>query len=294
MRKPTNYTFCGFFWTCLCVLRIPGGDWSFHVSWSKRPYHQRLALTIPKGELASGSLACDFGCMLRLIFEVQEDAVFYWLDCKPALHWIKAPGKDLEATVARAAARIRERTNPLQWNHVPTELNPADLPSRGISASKLRESDLWWHGPEFLLTQEWPMQNIPTEPTVVLPGEDELGRIVCTAHLQERNPFLNAASFGQGLRVVQVLLSRMRKDSVRPQEAFKAWRIFDQRLWFAKELGKLKHCASLNYSGVLLTMQQGELCMTGRVRSTPRPLLHKTLGFHFSGSPTAMNRNSDI
>ena len=39
--------------------------------------------------------------------------------------------------------------------------NPADLPSRGLSAKDLAESDVWWNGPEFLLQSrdEWPSEN---------------------------------------------------------------------------------------------------------------------------------------
>ena len=236
---------------------------------------KRVSLTIPKGELESGALAADFGCLLKEIFEIPEDSLFYWLDCKPALHWIKAPGKDLDATVARRAAHIREVTNPAHWNHVPTELNPADLPSRGLSAKKLIDCQLWWRGPDFLLSQEWPRQTIPTEPTVELLHEDELGRIVCVGVQEFSDPFLNAASVTQGLVVCKVLLRAITGNPPTQQDAFKAWRIYDQRKWFTKELSKLKHSASLSYSGVLLSIVDGELAMTGRVRAAPRPLLHR-------------------
>ena len=239
---------------------------------------KRVALTIPKGELESGALAADFGTMLRGIFEIPAESTYYWLDCKPALHWIKSPGRDLDATVARRAAHIREITNPAQWNHVPTELNPADLPSRGISADKLAKSSLWWHGPPFLQTQEWPRQTIPTEPTVELPGEDELGRIVCLGQVDQvlnRDPFTNASTFSQGARVVRVLLSKIRGTRVPLEDAFKAWRIFDQKLWFTKIIKKLQTKPQIHFSGVLLTVVEGELVMTGRIRAAPRPLLHK-------------------
>ncbi|XP_018400724.1 PREDICTED: uncharacterized protein LOC108778122 [Cyphomyrmex costatus] len=36
------------------------------------------------------------------------------------------------------------------WHHVPTHQNPADLASRGVTASSFAESLLWWQGPEWL------------------------------------------------------------------------------------------------------------------------------------------------
>ena len=55
------------------------------------------------------------------------------------------------------------------WNHCPRYENPADLPSRGMSAEALQESQIWWHGPPWLLEgkDEWPNQMVVTE----LPSE---------------------------------------------------------------------------------------------------------------------------
>ena len=44
----------------------------------------------------------------------------------------------------------------------PTSENPADIASRGIKATALKESTLWWHGPEFLSKENayWPVQPV--------------------------------------------------------------------------------------------------------------------------------------
>ena len=44
-----------------------------------------------------------------------------------------------------------------QWNHCPGIENPADLGSRGVAATTIKTSRLWWQGPEWLnRSQEWP------------------------------------------------------------------------------------------------------------------------------------------
>ena len=44
---------------------------------------------------------------------------------------------------------IRHLTPENHWRHCPGHLNPADLPSRGVSGDRLLNSTLWWEGPPF-------------------------------------------------------------------------------------------------------------------------------------------------
>ena len=59
---------------------------------------------------------------------------------------------------------IRRLSDSRLWRHCPGNLNPADIPSRGMNGMKLLGSKLWWNGPEFLYLPEdqWPnVHNIP-------------------------------------------------------------------------------------------------------------------------------------
>ena len=57
---------------------------------------------------------------------------------------------------------IRRITIRSDWKLCPGSLNPADLPSCGITAHELVNSKLWWTGPLFLQQEEqlWPHQGV--------------------------------------------------------------------------------------------------------------------------------------
>ncbi|GFT96957.1 integrase catalytic domain-containing protein [Trichonephila clavipes] len=66
----------------------------------------------------------------------------------------------------------------MQWGHCPGKDNPADLLSRGISAVKLAQNELWWHGPPWLkLTPDyWPNRH-----------RDILDSELCSEELEHRS-----------------------------------------------------------------------------------------------------------
>ncbi|XP_064537394.1 uncharacterized protein LOC135427725 [Drosophila montana] len=47
-------------------------------------------------------------------------------------------------------SQIQERTKGMTWHHVPSQLNPADILSRGCTPLKLLDSQLWHNGPPFI------------------------------------------------------------------------------------------------------------------------------------------------
>ena len=65
--------------------------------------------------------------------------------------------------VANRVGEIHRSSNP-QWRHVPGDMNPADLSTRGLSATELANSKLWAEGPGIIQGEEstWPPQ-LPNE-----------------------------------------------------------------------------------------------------------------------------------
>ncbi|GFW80156.1 hypothetical protein TNCV_460641 [Trichonephila clavipes] len=52
-------------------------------------------------------------------------------------------------------------TSSEQWRYVSTEDNPADFVSRGMDSLKLKTCELWWNSPKFLVSNQYPQQQIP-------------------------------------------------------------------------------------------------------------------------------------
>lgn len=114
----------------------------------------KKGLTIPRLELVSGHMATN------LVHNVKEALegfpirnVYCWLDSTVALHWIRGRG-EYKQFVGNRVKKIQDKQY-LQWRHVPSEENPADVGSRGGDTSKL--TTLWWLGPNWLSQPEdWP------------------------------------------------------------------------------------------------------------------------------------------
>lgn len=114
-------------------------------------------ITIPRLEL----LAAVIGA--RLYSSVQQSlqcsyGSFFWTDSSTVLAWIRRQ-EEWNVFVTNRVNEIKNATPFDAWRHVPGHLNPADLPSRGCSASQLKKSN-WWEGPEWLYTasDNWPNQ----------------------------------------------------------------------------------------------------------------------------------------
>lgn len=113
-------------------------------------------ITIPRLEL----LACSIGA--RLLSSVVSDLklvkvnIYCWTDSSTALCWIQRE-QNWGTFIHNRVKEIRSLTSPTVWHHIPGNLNPADLLSRGCSAEQLIEQK-WWEGPHWLRDKEenWP------------------------------------------------------------------------------------------------------------------------------------------
>ncbi|GBO44249.1 hypothetical protein AVEN_47383-1 [Araneus ventricosus] len=135
------------------VLYLPGvtrnGKIIVNFLCSKSRVAPLKSLTLPRLEL--------LGCLLsaRLAEQVSkclkfEASCYFWTDSSICTYWIKGKADDYKPFVKNRVKEIQRLSERGNWSHCPGKENPADLLSRGIPASNLAKSSLWWHGPPWL------------------------------------------------------------------------------------------------------------------------------------------------
>jgi hypothetical protein len=138
------------------------------------------AESISRQELVACVLAVRLTGAVKETYPATEDNTFYWTDSEVCLVWINCTTKSFKAFVAHRVGEIHTHTEPRQWLHVPTAQNPADIGTRNITASELKDCKLWWKGPDFLKLHihEWPktkvvqqIENLELKQTIFLTTE---------------------------------------------------------------------------------------------------------------------------
>ena len=135
-------------------------------------------LSIPKLELTALTLGCKLAKSLLANPCLSFHTCTLWSDSEVVLHWVH---KNLCSNTY-----VRNRVSEIidsqyQVLYVPTAENPADLITRGTTLSKLQESALWYNGPTWLPSKNFPLQKsfttvdvvvdeILVEPQVIIPS----------------------------------------------------------------------------------------------------------------------------
>ncbi len=125
-------------------------------------------VSIPRLELLGTVLAIDLVTCLNSNLDqpFKEENTVYWTDSMNILCWLCNQSRDLNTFTANQVAHIQCHSEVYQWRYVHTSQNPADLATRGLSVNQLQNSDLWWKGPDLLLSPNVPDQNEPNIPLV--------------------------------------------------------------------------------------------------------------------------------
>ena len=113
-------------------------------------------LTLPKLELMGALTAarlCDF--IVQALHPLTL-LTHFWSDSQITLHWIKGE-KRTGTFVTHRVTEILNLSRPDHWQYCPTQDNPADLLTRGITSSQLKSSTLWKQESQWLPSKDsWP------------------------------------------------------------------------------------------------------------------------------------------
>lgn len=106
-------------------------------------------ISLPRLELCAALLLTklmDFTCKALNVPMLQTH---FYSDSTIVLAWIGSHSSRWKTFVANRISKIQNLSSPTQWHHVPGNLNPADLATRGVTSSTLLTSS-WLCGPKFL------------------------------------------------------------------------------------------------------------------------------------------------
>ena len=99
-------------------------------------------------------IGARIGNQLRQTLEIKRTV--FWSDSQIVLHWLSS-SKPLCKFVKKRVNEINDATQDGEWRYVPTDSNPADLQTRGLSGKHFKESTLWMRGPNWISDETcWP------------------------------------------------------------------------------------------------------------------------------------------
>lgn len=139
---------------------------------TKRTIDSRLA-TIPKLELASIELLGQLFKDVSKCFKDQVWRVTAYNDSEIAIAWIRSQHECEDRNVRKKVSKIHKLISPNDLNHIASEKNMADAPSRGMTPEKLMDLPSWVEGPEWLKDEEIPRTTYTDTPCMTTTAETE-------------------------------------------------------------------------------------------------------------------------
>ena len=161
-------------------------------------------VTTPRLELMGAVLSSRL--TNHLLKVITADKVIFWTDSENVWYWVRNQSREFKPFVANRIGEIQRSSSPEQWRYVPGAMNPADLPTRGLSATELAECKLWMEGPAFLKEDESTWPAAPTKPKCVQTDSDPERRTLVKVHLTKNytSDFINPSRYSSYGRLIRV------------------------------------------------------------------------------------------
>ncbi len=159
--------------------------------------------SVSRSELDACVLGARMARHYNIVHNLSEHDLFFYTDSKNVLFWLTTPPKRLKVFVQRRVAEIQTYVSIEQWGYVNTNDNPADIPTRDITAAELSEFELWRKGPPALREPDYRFVKFRKDAQDVT--EDCLGELKTETFLANNStPYTSVTSLAQKLSVGQI------------------------------------------------------------------------------------------
>jgi hypothetical protein len=163
--------------------------------------------TIPRLELCGALMLSRMLQHIKDVLQMPISRIHAWTDSMIVLDWLQGNPRRFKTFVGNRVSEIMDTLPPDRWRHVPTQYNPADCASRGLTPVELLQHELWWEGPTWLKldASSWPITERQQhgEPT------EEL-KITLTSVTENRHPLIPFNKFSCYTRLTRVIAWMLR------------------------------------------------------------------------------------
>ncbi|XP_055714350.1 uncharacterized protein LOC129808593 [Phlebotomus papatasi] len=126
----------------------------------------RKSVTLPRLELLGATLLAKLLKRLKKKMTLPIDYVHAFSDSTIVLCWIQSEPQRWKTFVANRVALIQDVVPSINWHHVVSQENPADLASRGVGTSVLLEDPIWFHGSSWITDADIQFQSLQDDDQV--------------------------------------------------------------------------------------------------------------------------------
>ncbi|GAB1868686.1 hypothetical protein CAJAP_09765 [Camponotus japonicus] len=171
-------------------------------------------ITLPRLELCGAVVLVRLFQNVKRALRIEVSEMHAWSDSTIVLAWIAGDPSRQKSFVSNRVAEIQSILPREQWHHVDGSENPADLISRGTSLKNLKQSNVWWRGPDWLSYSDNCEHQILKSPS--LTEDDE--KVVQAEQVSSARTF---ATVGDSENFIEVLLNNF--SSLTRIERILAW-----------------------------------------------------------------------